>query len=240
MLARSIRQRPDDDRPHLDRLRDALAEVIKVSPWPLATEGRAVIALVGPAGVGKTTTIAKLAAHARMASRSITLISCDGVRVGAVEQLQRYASLLGAGFATAGTREELADCIDEADSDLVFVDTAGSPPKPDGMESMLATASFGRRPFTRHVLLCLPAALRAQDATATVRAFAALEPTALAITKLDETSTPSGLVHGTIASQLPVAVLCAGQSVPEHIAQATMTAILDQVMPRPAPRGAQA
>jgi len=240
MLARSIRQRPDDDRPHLDRLRDALAEVMKVSPWPLATEGRAVIALVGPAGVGKTTTIAKLAAHARMASRSITLISCDGVRVGAVEQLQRYASLLGAGFATAGTREELADCIDEADSDLVFVDTAGSPPKPDGMESMLATASFGRRPFTRHVLLCLPAALRAQDATATVRAFAALEPTALAITKLDETSTPSGLVHGTIASQLLVVVLCAGQSVPEHIAQATMTAILDQVMPRPAPRGAQA
>ena len=105
---------------------------------------------------------------------------------------------------------------------------------------MLATASFGRRPFTRHVLLCLPAALRAQDATATVRAFAALEPTALVVTKLDETSTPSGLVHGTIASQLPVSVLCAGQSVPEHIAQATMTAILDQVMPRPAPRGAQA
>jgi len=52
------------------------------------------------------------------------------------------------------------------------------------------------------------------------------------VTKLDETSAPSGLVHASTASGLPLSVLCAGQEVPEHVAQATVAAILDQLVPR--------
>lgn len=220
-----------------ERMRDALAEMLKVTAWPLATERRAVIALTGPTGVGKTTTIAKLAAHATMDRRSVTLVTCDGFRVGAVEQLQRYATLLGADFASVGTADDLARCLDEATTDLVFVDTAGRQPQGDGAESLLSAQAFGDRDFARHVLLCMPAALRAQDAAAIVKTFEALDPTALAITKIDETTAPSGLLHGPTASGLPLSVLCAGQEVPEHIAQATISAILDQLLPRTGSRG---
>lgn len=237
-LARSMK-RLEDGTPAHERLREALTEVVKVAPWPLAVEERTLIGLVGPTGVGKTTTIAKLAAHARMAKRSVTLIACDGFRVGAVEQLRRYAALLGADFATANTRDELAARIEAAETDLVLVDTAGRAPKPGGPESLLAADAFRRvsgAPLTRHVLLCLPAALRLQDATGMMRAFAPIAPTALAITKLDETAAPSGLVHGPFAAKLPVSVLCAGQRVPEHIAPATAGAILDLLAPRPGAR----
>lgn len=225
---------PEDGRALSERMRDALSEAIKVTAWPLATPGRSVIALVGPTGVGKTTTIAKLAAHATIDRRSVTLVTCDGFRVGAVEQLQRYATLLGAQFASVGTADELARCLDEATTDLVFVDTAGRRPPADGAESLLSAQAFAERDrgYARHVLLCLPAALRAQDAASALKTFGSLDPTALAITKIDETSAPSGLLHGTAASGLPLSVLCAGQEVPEHIAQATVAAILDQLVPR--------
>lgn len=233
-LARLLRREDEGTLP--DRLREALAEVISVAPWPLADQGRSLIAMVGPTGVGKTTTIAKLAARARMDRRSVTLISCDGFRVGAIEQLRRYASLMDAEFDTANTAEELARSIEAADTDVVLIDTAGSPPKSGGVEMLLAAEDFARiatsRNLTRHVLLCLPAALRAQDAQTMAHTYAGVGPTALVITKLDETSAPSGLVHGPAASGLPVSVLCAGQRVPEHVAPATAGAILDHLVPR--------
>ena len=232
-------QGPESGRALSERMRDALSEAVKVTAWPLATAGRAVIAVTGPTGVGKTTTIAKLAAHATIDRRSVTLVTCDGFRVGAVEQLQRYATLLGAQFVSVTTSEELARCLDEATTDLVFVDTAGRRPQADGAESLLSAKAFGERDrgYARHVLLCLPAALRAQDAAAVVKTFSPLDPTALAVTKIDETTAPSGLVHGTAASGLPLSVLCAGQEVPEHIAQATVAGILDQLVPRAPSRG---
>lgn len=230
----------DDDSSASDRLRAALADIVRVAPWPIADEERSVIALVGPTGVGKTTTIAKLAAHARMARRSVTLISCDGFRVGATEQLRRYATLLGARFMTANTRDELARRIDEATTDLIFVDTAGRAPKPDGVESHLSSETFADRGLSRHVLLCVPAALRSQDAEATFRSFERLRPTALAVTKIDETTSPAGLVHAPVASKLPVSVLCAGQGVPEHIAQATAAAVYDLLASTIAVKGAGA
>ena len=229
---------PEEQQQLVERLRDAVSEVLKVATWPIAAADRAVIALTGPSGVGKTTTLAKLAAHATMAHRSVTLVTCDGYRVGAVEQLQRYATLLGAQFAVASSADELSDILDEAETDLVFVDTSGRSPRSDGAEALLSAREFGDRGFARHVLLCLPAALRAQDASRTLDAYGAIDPTALVITKTDETVAPSGLVHGPALSGLPVTAVCAGQDVPEHIAQATVAGILDQIFPRAASRGA--
>jgi flagellar biosynthesis GTPase FlhF len=124
------------------------------------------------------------------------------------------------------------------------VDTAGSAPSPKGVESLLASAAFealpGARGVTRQVLLCVPACLRAVDAAAVARAFGVTEPTALAVLKLDETRSPAGLLHASLAARLPVSVLCAGQRVPEHIAPATAAAVLDLLAPRNATRGAVA
>lgn len=235
-MQKSLRDKASDDAPALDVLRDAIAEVVRVAAWPLANEGRRVIALVGPTGVGKTTTAAKLAAHARRDGRSVSLVACDLHRVGAVDQIRRYAELIGARFFTARDRIELLRAIEAAGTDVVIVDTAGRAPRMDGLESTLTADNFSKHPetkgYARHVLLCVPASMRAGDAARVVRSYGPLTPTAIAITKIDETETPAGIVHAAAAAKRPVSVLCFGQRVPEDIAPATSAAVLDHVAPR--------
>jgi len=226
--------------PSPEALRDALADLIQVTQSPLLESGPALIALVGPTGVGKTTTAAKLAARAiQDLNRSVTLISCDTIRVGAMQQIERFADLLEVRLVAARSGADLARAIVAADTDLVIVDTAGRGPRADSPERTLGAPGMENRGKTlrsRCVLLCLPAALRAADAAHFAKVFAATRPTALAITKLDETRTPAGLVHGAVATGLPVSLLGFGQRVPEDIAPATRGAILDYLLPRAAAR----
>jgi flagellar biosynthesis protein FlhF len=221
-----------------DALRDALADMVRCTPWPLAEQGPALIALVGPSGVGKTTTAAKLAARAmHEMHKSVTFVTCDGVRVGAFEQIDRYADLLGARIVPARSPAELQRAVDSAETDLVIVDTAGrSPTRMDSPERALRALPGPRGGRTRLVLLALPASIRAEDAGRFAREFALTRPTAMAITKLDETVVPAGLVHGAFAAKLPISVLCFGQNVPEDIAPATTGAILDYLLPKGARR----
>jgi flagellar biosynthesis protein FlhF len=224
-----------------DRVRDAVADLVRVAPWPLAGTGPELIALVGPSGVGKTTTAAKIAAHARLEQhRSVTFITCDVCRVGAYAQLERFASLLGAGIEVAQDAAELRRKIEEADADVVIVDTPGSirhgTDGPEAALGGLAARPVKVRPGSvarqRDILLCMPASLRATDAERFAKAFASAGPTALVITKLDETRSPVGLIHASVASKLPVSILCFGQRVPEDVAPATTGAILDYLLPR--------
>jgi flagellar biosynthesis protein FlhF len=231
-IARSMRATREGSAASLEeRFRDAVAEVIGMSAFPLAGEGRTVIAAVGPAGVGKTTTIAKLATMARIGGKTVTLVTCDTFRVGGVEQLRRYADLLGVAFEVARSATELGTIVARAGTNVVLVDTSGREPAADAAERLLAAAPFKAKKefegFTRHVLLCVPASIRAVDTARVVKAFSATNPTALAMTKLDETDAPSGLVHAAFSSKLPISVLCAGQRVPEDIAPATTGAVLD-------------
>ncbi|MFO0592306.1 MAG: flagellar biosynthesis protein FlhF [Polyangiaceae bacterium] len=238
-IAAAFRALPPEGSTVNERFREALAEVVRVGPSPLAEKGPAVIACVGPTGVGKTTTLAKIAARAILdEQRTVTLIASDAMRVGAVDQLRRYASLLDCPFEVASTPRELAKAIQNAKTDLVLVDTAGRPPGRGGsIAAALGSARtrMGRGELfagrARHVLLCLPANLRARDVEAFCRAFAPTAPTGFVITKLDETRSPASLVHGTVASGLPVTTLCFGQRVPEDIAPATSGAILDHLAP---------
>jgi flagellar biosynthesis protein FlhF len=221
-----------------DALRDALADMVSCTPWPLVEQGPALIALVGPSGVGKTTTAAKLAARAmHEMHKSVTFVTCDGVRVGAFEQIDRYADLLGARIVTARSPAELQRAVDSAETDLVIVDTAGrSPTRLDSPERALRALPGPRGGRTRIVLLALPASVRADDAARFAREFALTRPTAMAVTKLDETVVPAGLVHGAFAAKLPISVLCFGQNVPDDIAPATTGAILDYLLPKGARR----
>lgn len=220
-----------------EKLRAACASFVRTTApvLPSAREGRRIIALVGPAGVGKTTTAAKLAAHARMARKSVALVSCDAFRVGAMDQLGQYAELMDARFHTATTPEELAEIVRREDADVIIIDTSGRPIEPEATESLLGAPELrnidrsGRRV---EVLLCVPASLRASDATRVHRDFARATPTALTITKIDETDAPAGIAHAVFATRLPISTLCTGQCVPEDIAPATTEAITDLLFPR--------
>jgi flagellar biosynthesis protein FlhF len=215
-------------------LRVELSRIVPVSAFPLTSE-KTMIALVGPSGVGKTTTAAKLAARARMVGRTVTLVACDTYRVGGTAQLAQYAKLMGAECVTARTADELRAVIDGSASDFVVVDTSGRPPTADGVEIGIAPQKRSPRATarTRHVLLCLPASIRANDAARVARRFGTLSPTSLAITKIDETDTPAGIVHACWASKLAVSVMCNGQRVPEDIAPANTDALIDFLSPAP-------
>jgi flagellar biosynthesis protein FlhF len=227
-----------------ERLRDAIADQIRATPWPLASSEPAIIAVVGPTGVGKTTTAAKIAARAILTQqRSVTFVSSDGHRVGAIEQLARFADLLGAGMEIARTKIELERIVERAKTDLVIIDTGGSPAPREGAEAALAFLGRGKAIATnreRFVLLCATASTRAVDAESFARIYAKAMPTALAITKLDETRTPAGIVHASVAAKLPVAVLANGPRVPEDIAPATMGAMLDALCADRSPKPAKA
>lgn len=236
-LARSVRgQRATATVTTIERLRHATPSVVETALWmpALFDEGPALIALVGPAGVGKTTTAAKLAARARMAKKSVALVTCDSFRVGAMDQLEKYADLLDARFHTATSQEELLDIICCEDADVIIVDTSGRAIQAGATEAILASEDIRmpkRNARNVEVLLCVPASLRASDADRVSRDFAIAMPTSLAITKIDETDTPAGIAHAAFATKLPVSTLCMGQRVPEDIAPATDDAVASHLFP---------
>lgn len=223
-------------KPSDERLRAAIAAFVTVTPWPIACSEPSVVALVGPAGVGKTTTAAKLGARARRAKKTVAFISCDGYRVGAMDQLRRYAELMESEFHAVTTPEELLTAISRITADVIIVDTSGRPVEADSVEAMLGderlrgTTTVSRRV---EVMLCAPAALRAADANRIARDFAPTAPTSLCVTKVDETDAPSALVHAPFATRLPIGTICFGQRVPEDIGPATIEDVVTRLVPPP-------
>ena len=216
------------------RFANAIATLVTTSPWPIAADEPTVIALVGPAGVGKTTTAAKLGARARRAKKTVAFVSCDGYRVGAMDQLRRYAELMDSEFHAVNSAEELVSVVSSISADVIIIDTSGRAVEAGSVEAMLGgermrgEANGGRK---LEVMLCVPAALRAADAARIARDFAAVGPTSLCVTKLDETDAPSALVHATFATKLPIGTLCFGQRVPEDIASATIEDVVARLVP---------
>ncbi|MBX3186741.1 MAG: hypothetical protein KF819_06985 [Labilithrix sp.] len=201
-----------------------VANLVPLEPWVDAAANRRVVALVGLSGVGKTTTAAKLAARARMAGQSVALVSSDGFRVGAFDQLERYAELIDASFHVARSSAELTAVVSAETADLVIVDTAGRTPTATAPEAALPSLRDDGGAIT--TLLCMTAATRATDAARIVSTFAPLGPTGICVTKIDETTAPGGLVHGAWAAKLPLSVLCNGPRVPEDFAPADLRNVL--------------
>lgn len=197
------------------KVKAAIAKLVSFDAWSHAS-GPRIIAVVGPSGVGKTTTVAKMAAAARIAGKSVALVSCDGFRVGAIDQLQRYSELLGAALYTAGNASELKTILADVKEDIVFVDTSGRPPTSSSPESAMPEIEDAE------TFLCVAASTRAADAVRIVQTFASLSPTRAIITKVDETETPAALVHLPFAMKKPLATICTGPRVPEDIEPAAL------------------
>jgi flagellar biosynthesis protein FlhF len=182
-----------------------------------------IFALVGPTGVGKTTTIAKLAARyaERHGVRDIALVTTDHYRVGAQEQLFTYGRLLGVPVHTAANGEELARILFRlSDRKLVLVDTAGLSPRDQQLQAQFAELHGSRSPM--RVLLTLSATQQAGDLEDIVRRFKPAKPEGLVLTKLDEATRIGGALSVAIRHRLPVGYFADGQRVPEdlHLARA--------------------
>jgi len=177
-----------------------------------------VIALVGPTGAGKTTTIAKLAARWSMqhGSQDLALVSTDGYRIGAREQLANYARLLGAPMHAANNGKELARVLERLQSKkLVLIDTAGMGPRDVRLTEQLAALQLGAS--RARVLLTLPSNGEAHALEEIVRSFARVSPVACILTKLDEAASLGAVISTALRHKLRIAYLCNGQRVPEDL-----------------------
>lgn len=205
-----------------DAFRECIASHIRPAQNPLLlpADGEPrprAIALVGATGVGKTTTIAKLAAQAKLNQRaSVGVITCDTNRIGAIEQLRTYADIVGAAFHVAGTPAEMRDARRSfADADLLLIDTPGlSPRDTTGIESLRALLDAAD---LSEVHLALPASGSEASLLAACRAFAPLNPSRLLFTKMDEAVTYGVIL--SVASQVraELSYLTSGPRVPEQI-----------------------
>ncbi|SRR6266403_44157 len=177
-----------------------------------------VIALVGPTGAGKTTTIGKLATRWSMqhGSQDLALVSTDGYRVGARDQLMTYSRLLGAPLHTANSGEELAQALERLKSKkLILIDTAGMGPRDVRLKEQLAALKLGAA--RARVYLTLPAHGEANALDEAVRSFANLTPDACILTKVDEAASLGAVLSTTLRHKLRIAYLCNGQRVPEDL-----------------------
>ena len=214
-------------------LRERVSAKLHCRSGLLEAPGRHLIACVGPSGVGKTTTLAKLAARATFScKRRVRVISLDNFRVGAVEQWRRYAELIGFPFDVAPNAGAFHRLVHSNSEELLLVDTAGR--GAGDQKASLPACLKGLRSLEPEVLLVLPAWLRARDAERAVEQYAAPAPTGIVITKLDETDQVGGVMHAPLGSQLPITYLCDGARVPEDIHDAAIDRVLDAIFPEQA------
>jgi flagellar biosynthesis protein FlhF len=202
------------------------------APW--APGERRVLALVGPTGVGKTTTIAKIAARAVLDSRlRVALVTVDTYRIAGADQLARYAELLGVPCLVAGDRRELAAALDRVGgADLVLVDTAGR----SDPETVARQAELVRTIPGVELGLVLSAATGWRELAGVANRYKDLAPEHLVFSKIDEAVGPGGVLSAVVRLNRPVVCIADGQRVPEDLHEATGKALVELVAGRESAR----
>jgi flagellar biosynthesis protein FlhF len=193
------------------------------SPLTASSNGH-IVMLVGPTGVGKTTTIAKLAARAALIDdRRVGVITLDNYRVGGVEQIRTFTDLIGVPLQVADSPAKLADLIDPA-NELTLIDTAGKSPRDRAAIDELALHIEG---LDIEVHLVIPAGATAARVDELVQRYSAVAPTRLLFTKIDEYEHVPELALAPARTRLPITWVTTGQAVPEDIEQPTSARVLE-------------
>jgi flagellar biosynthesis protein FlhF len=200
-------------------------------PAPLCSPGTRVAALVGPTGVGKTTTIAKLATQATIVDgKRVVLISLDDHRIGAMAQLRAYAEVLGIPLHACTNEPSLARALAASrEADLVLVDTPGiAPGDPQGFTRL--KEKLDRAGETINLHLCLSASTRQEELDRVIALYQRMEPRAIIATKVDEAVAVGTMVSARLTTELPFSFVTTGQMVPEDIEVATASFIVDTLL----------
>lgn len=188
------------------------------------------VALIGPTGVGKTTTIAKLAATFSIVDKKkVALITADTYRVAAVEQLKTYGEIIGITVDVVYSPAELQEAISRhTDKDLILIDTAGRSHK--NADQMVELKSFLDAAEPSDVFLVLSATTRSKDMAEIVNSYSDIPLTKLVFTKLDETSSFGAILNVIARTQKFLSYVTVGQNVPDDIEVADSGKIAKMIM----------
>jgi len=212
------------------RLSETLGRLIKFAgTLKLKKNSPRIIALVGPTGVGKTTTTAKLAAmYALNRGNKVALITMDIFRVGAVEQLKTYSRIMGIPLEVASTPKELEKAVEKHSAcDLIFIDTAGRSHK--DKEKLDEMKHFLEDKIPMEVYLCLSATTKDRELEEILNRFRIFQVSKVVFTKIDECESFGNMVNLLMKDKLQIAYFTTGQRVPEDIEIATPAKLADMI-----------
>lgn len=183
-------------------------------------DGPKIVWFIGPTGVGKTTTIAKLAGkYCVEEKKKVALLTADTYRIAAAEQLRTYANILETPFRVIYTPEELQTAVDDYwDCDYIFIDTAGrSHQNADQLEKMKEMVAGLKRPENYQVFLVLSATTKYRDLQRIADCYGEIADFELIFTKLDETEAVGDLLNIKLYTDAPIAYVTCGQNVPDDM-----------------------
>jgi flagellar biosynthesis protein FlhF len=189
-----------------------------------------VIAFIGPTGVGKTTTLVKLASqYALVHQLKVALLTADTYRIGAVEQLRIYRDIMDIPFEAVNSPDEVGPALRRhADRDLIFFDTAGRSPQNRRQIQDLKAFLEAAKPAETH--LCVSATTKNSDLLPIVGKFGLVPVNRFLVTKLDETRSHGMLLNLAANFQVPISYLTTGQNVPNDIEAASPERMAELVL----------
>lgn len=207
------------------------AGLVRMSgPIQIVRDRRKVVAFIGPTGVGKTTTIAKIAAgFALFAKARVALVTADTYRIAAIEQIRSYAEIIGIPCEVVHSPKDMEQVLaDLADYELVLIDTAGRSPNNPARMYELRNMIDAAMPEEIH--LVLSSTTRRRDLDNLVDRFAAVGFDRVILTKLDESMTFGAIFNVHAKCAKPFSYFTNGQSVPEDIETATQSLVAGMIL----------
>ncbi|AWZ48210.1 flagellar biosynthesis protein FlhF [Clostridiaceae bacterium 14S0207] len=206
--------------------------IINMMSWEFCNNEakQGIFAFVGPTGVGKTTTIAKLAGkYTLLYKKKVGLITVDTYRIGAVEQLKTYAEIMNIPFSVVFNIKEMEDAIKKMqDCDVILVDTTGRSSK--NLMQLQELRAFVNKTNADRTYLVLSSTTKLSDISSIIEGYKILNYNNLILTKLDETTTYGSILNVINQSGVPLSYLTTGQSVPEDIKNLNKEQLLDLIL----------
>lgn len=210
---------------------DTITSVFPVAgPLKLKDKGPLIVVFIGPTGSGKTTTLAKLASHCRLAkNKKVSIMTADTYRIAAIEQIRVFADIIGASLKVVFSTQEVSTALKEcADDDVIFVDTAGRSKRNIEHLKELKELLEVLKPDQIH--LVLSATTKDSDLLDSIEHYKSLGVNRLLFTKLDETDKIGNILNTVYRSNLPVSYFTTGQSVPDDIELAQTSRFVNRLL----------
>lgn len=214
------------DKKEDEKLKEVIKKTVNVSKMDIT----GVNVLIGPTGVGKTTTIAKLAGRLSLTDkRKVGLITIDTYRIGAVDQLKTYADIMNLPFKVVINLKEMEEAINSMkDLDVILVDTTGRSSKNNMQISELR--AFVEKAKANKVHLVISSTTKNDDIETIVKGYSQIKIDNIIVTKLDETTSYGSLLSIIDVSKKPISYITTGQNVPDDLMKPTSSEIANLIL----------